>query len=477
MIRLTATFGLFLPLVATAACTVGPDYELPKTAIPETFSASDIFDEAEVEREVEASWWVRLDDPVLSDLIARARDANLDLEEAAARLRASRALLGLRESDYWPTGSVGASVSESEPSAVETGGAASGSQTIWSASLDASWEVDLFGRVRRGVEARSAGLDASIADLRGAFVAVTGEIGRTYFELRGTQRRLEVSRENVRNQEESLEIVESLVRAGRGTDLDSARARSQLEATRAGIPALEAVEARARHRLAVLVGEAPGALDAQLAPVDGPVAVPDRIELSDPAALLRRRPDVAAAERRLAAATAEIGVATADLFPRITLTGFFGALAVSADELTDGDSRTSSLGPFLRWSVFDLGRIRNRIRVAEADADAALARYRRSVLLSLEETENALVQWDRFRRRQVSLVRAADAAREAAQLASLRYEAGLTDFLAVLDAEARLLGLEDSVAGGEADVGIAWVAIHQAVAGGWDSPFLDSGNP
>lgn len=473
-------------LVSTIACTVGPDYVPPNPELPETFERLDIEttekswtatstagqrDAAEgialLAGEPEVQWWRQLGDPVLSDLVARAHDANLDLRIAEANLAQARALLGIDRWDRYPSATAEAAVEELESSGANLPPGIDRSLTYYSAGLDASWEIDLFGRVRRRIEAGGAEYEARLADRRAVVVAVAGEVGRTYMELRGAQRRLRVARSNVTNQEESLELVQALLEAGRGSELELAQARAQVATTLASLPHLEFLVAQAVHRLSVLVGEPPGALrslleaDATLPPV------PDRIVVGDTAGLLRRRPDIAAAERRLAASTARIGVATADLFPRLSLSGSFGYLATSLDDLGDERARTTSFGPFLSWAAFDLGRVRQRIRANEAGAEAALGDYEKAVLVALEEAENALVRLQRARQSQAHLRRAEEAAKEAAELAQIRYEHGLDSFLTVLDAEARRLAAEDALALGATETGSAFVALYEALGGGW----------
>lgn len=458
-----------LSLLALTGCTVGPDYRTPaQEDAPATFAQADAARVSIYETTApEAAWWSRLGDPVLEDLIAQAREANPDLRAAHANVRAARALLGLERRDLWPTATAGAGAEYQEISSANLPQGIDRTETFYSAALDASWEIDLFGRIRRAVEARTAELEATEAERRAVFVSVAGEIGRTYMELRGTQRRLAVARANVDNQEESLELVQALFDAGRGTDLDVSRARAQLESTRARIPSLETAEASAIHRLAVLVGRRPGELLDRLQPKEALPPVPESIAIGDPVELLRRRPDVEAAERRLAAATAEIGVTTADLFPRVSLSGSFGYLATSLEDLGSASTRTVSFGPFLQWAAFDLGRVRQRIEAAEALTDGTLALYDKTVLGALEETENALVRLDRARVRQAHLLRAEDAAAQAAELARVRYRTGLDSFLAVLDAEARLLETQDALAESATNTGTAFVALYEALGGGW----------
>lgn len=471
-LRLSAALVLVTTL---GACTVGPDYRPPAPATPDAFDHA-----AQVDLSIdgaalpEAAWWARLDDPVLTQLMERARHANPDLAAAEASLAQARALLGLERRDRFPSGSARAGAEYSETSAATLpDGFASADEVdrddvYYSAGLDAAWELDLFGRVRRSIEAQAARVEATEADRRSVFVAVAGEVGRTYMELRGTQLRLRVARDNVDNQAESLELVEALLDAGRGTQLDVSQARAQLETTGASVPRLEAAEARAIHRLSVLVGEPPGALRPLLAPSAALPPVPERIAVGDPASLLRRRPDVAAAERRLAAATAEIGVAVSDLFPRVTLSGSVGHLATSLGDLGSSDTRTLSFGPFLQWAALDLGRVRDRIRATEAGAELRLAVYEKTVLTALEETENALVRLDRAREAQARLQVAEAAAAEAAELATLRYRRGLDSFLVVLDAEARRLAAQDALAQSAVETASAFVALYEALGGGWE---------
>lgn len=452
--------------LAAAGCTVGPNYKPPSTEVDASFArAGSTAAESTVSfgsAPVASEWWRALGDPLLDRLLRLALEANHDLRIAEANLREARELLGIERRDLYPTGDVRASVERektSEATFFER------RETFYSAAIDTSWEIDLFGRVRRSIEAVSAEYEASEADLRGARVSVAAEVTRAYVALTGARRRLAVGRANVAIQEESLELVRALLDAGRGTELDVQRARAQLETTRATLPLLEEAEARAIHRLSVLVGKQPAALDDELAAAAELVQPPERIEIGDPATLLRRRPDIAAAERRLAASTARIGVATADLFPRVTLSGSYGRLATSVDDLGDDATRTASFGPFLRWSPFELGRVRKRIRAFEAEADAELARYEKTVLTALEETENALVRYDRIHRRQAHLNRAERAAQGAAELARERYGAGLDSFLAVLDAESRLLAAQDDLASGAIDCADAYVGLYLALGG------------
>ena len=465
-------------LLWTVGCSVGPDYAPPVPQPPETFAgapadhtqgevAEETFFEVIRAGEPEARWWRQLGDPILSDLVERAHQANLDLRIAEANLKQARALLGLDRWQQWPSATASTYVEERESSGTNLPSGIDRSATYYSAALDASWEIDLFGGLRRQVEASGAEYEARLAERRAVMVAVAGEVSRTYMELRGAQRRLEVARANVANQQESLELVQALLDAGRGTELDLSQATAQMETTLSTLPDFERQASQAIHRLAVLVGEPPAALQELLGPSVGLPPVPDRIAVGDPAGLLRRRPDIAAAERRLAAATARIGVATADLFPRLSLSASFGYLGTSLDDLGSERARTTSFGPFLSWAAFDLGRVRQRIRANEAGADANLAMYEKTVLIALEETENALVRLQRGRQTQAHLERAEASASEAAELARVRYEHGLDSFLTVLDAEARRLSSQDALAISVTETASAFVALYEALGGGW----------
>ena len=341
---------------------------------------------------------------------------------------------------------------------------------IQSASLgfDAAWEIDLFGHVRRSVEAARADLGAEVANYRDAQVTVAAEVARNYFELRGAQKRLEVARENLESEHQTLELTQLLDETGRGSELDVQRSRARLKATEATIPPLEAAEKQADYRLAVLLGERPGALDQEL----GPAAVATyakALPIGDPTDLLRRRPDVRAAERQLAAATARVGVATADLFPRVNFTGFVGFLSGDVGRLfsttPSADARAWSITPSVSWAAFDLGSVRARLRASEAQSDAAAANYEKVVLTALEDTENSLVAYRTRQEQLKSLTEQADASRRAAELAATQYREGVADFLVLLDAQRTQLEAEDSVAQAETSVNVAVVAIYKALGG------------
>jgi multidrug efflux system outer membrane protein len=337
------------------------------------------------------------------------------------------------------------------------------------AGFDGLWELDLFGRVRRNVEAARADVGASAATVRDARVSVIAEVARDYFILRGLQDQLALTQRNAENQFNTLKLTRNRLEAGRGNQLDTARAEAQWQTTLASIPSLEATIATTMYRLSVLTGRQPTALNASLAPPAPPPALPLINAIGTPEELLRRRPDVRVAERRLAGATARIGVAVGDLFPKVTLTGEVGYFAPTFNELGSSDSRFFSFGPSISWAAFDLGRVRARIGSARALTDAALAAYEGAVLGALEDTEGAMITYGRSQTRRDALRVAAAASDKAADLAQKRFEGGLIDFLEVLDAERTALSAELLLSQSRTDAATSLVAVYKALGAGWRS--------
>lgn len=456
-----------LALLLAAGCAVGPDYEPPEPPAGDEeagFAALDA--DSMTASPPEMAWWQQLGIEELNGLIGEAAAHNHDLRIARANVLRARALLTRGRLDRFPAITASGEITREQPSSAQPDADFESRDTLYQAGFDAAWELDFFGRVTRSVQALTAGYEAQVAERRFTFVTVAAEVARSYVELRGTRHRLDVARRNVANQERTLEMTRALREGGRGTELDVAQARAQLESTRATIPLLRTGIERARHRLAVLVGRPPTALDGRLATSTELPALPRTLRVGDPAELLRRRPDVAAAERRLAAETANIGVAVADLFPRVTLLGSAGYLATDSGEFGSAASEYWNIGPVLSWAAFDLGDVRARIDAAEADADAALAAYERAVLTALEETENALVNYVQTRSRTESLTAAAGASTRAAAMARQRYRSGVADFLTVLDAERRQLEAQDALATARMESVLALVAVYKALGGG-----------
>ena len=458
--------GSLLLAASVSACAVGPDYQPHAPPVPAQFSGTG---ESTPPAMPVAEFWVGFSDPTLSALVEGALRANHDLRTALASVERSRALNRQSRRDLAPTVEAQAAYTESRLAADEAPGvpAAARETELTSADISSFWELDLFGRVRRSIEASQASLQATEAEFRALQVSIAAEVASSYFELRGLQAQLEVARRNANNQAESLQLTQARLDAGRGTDFDVARAKSQLALTQSRIPALEAAERAAAHRLAVLNGQEPGALLSRLKVAAPLPALPAQVAVGTPAELLRRRPDVQAAERRLAARTAMIGVATADLFPRLSLNGVIGTASGDLGQLFSASAEHYRVGPKIGWAFLDLGRVRDRIAAADADAAGQLAAYEGTVLRALEETENALVRYQRSREETAHLHSSVQAAERASELARLRYDGGIADFLQVLDAERTQLQAEDAWAQSRTRGATALVGVYRSVAGGW----------
>jgi len=479
---------LLISLVSTlAGCAVGPDYRPPEQAslgVPDAWRGGDgsAVDPAEL-----GQWWTRFEDPLLTGLVDRAAAGNLDVAVAVARLRQARESLVQSRADRLP--SLSASSSARRNYDVRGGGrtivddqgnvisnTGGGTTTTYSLGGDASWTVDLFGGLSRSVEAARASRDSVALNLADVRTAIAAEVVRNYIDARTTQARLEIARGTLETQDENLQIADWRAQAGLVSSLDVEQARAQRAQTAASIPTLETTYAAAANRLAVLTGQAPGAVDAELV-ASAPIPTgPDSIATGIPADTLRQRPDVRAAERTLASATAQIGVAKAQLFPALRIGGSIGSSALSLGEL--GDIITANLFSSLSQTIFDGGRLRSQLRSARAEADAAFSTYKQTVLLGLEEVENALVSLNAAQRRGQELAIAFDASNNAAILARSQYRAGLTDFQTLLESERSLLTARDSLATARADRATAIVQLYLALGGGWqpDAP-LPTGEP
>jgi multidrug efflux system outer membrane protein len=457
--------ALLIPL-ALAACAVGPDYHRPELETATSFDRLDTG--AYGTSEPVAEFWKQFQDPLLDRLIADALVANHDLRIAAASMEAARALARQARRDLYPTATVDASYTDSRTSRslLVTGGAPLDNE-LYQVNFDTFWELDLFGRVRRTNQARNADFEASAADLAGAQVSIAAELARSYFDLRGLQEQLDVAQRNATNQKDTLELTEARLNAGTGTEFDASRASAQLHATLARIPALQTAVASTIHSIAVLTGRQPQALRGDLDPPQPMPALPAQVDVGAPESLLRRRPDINAAERRLAAATARVGVAVADRFPRITIGGPWGWVAPHLDELDDGGNQNWALGPTISWPAFDFGRVRQGVKVADANTEAALASYQQTVLRALEETETGLTRYANQQREVNELGASAAASENAARLARLRFEGGVADFLQVLDAERTLLEAEDRLTTSRTATATALIAVYKALG----SPF------
>jgi NodT family efflux transporter outer membrane factor (OMF) lipoprotein len=462
--------------VLVSACTVGPDYVRPTLSTSDRFVRAPSVDLASTDNPASSSavqenaeFWKSLDDPQLSALIEQTLLANHDLRIALSHYDAANALLRETKFDRLPTITASANASRTHLSTDQALGVPGDQRDIksYDAGINATWELDFFGRVRRSVEASRADADAIGADLQALQVSIVAEVANDYVKLRGLQEQLQVARENAASQAETLKLVDSGLAAGRGTEFDSVRLRSQLETTASRVPALEAQIAITQHRLAVLSGQQPGALIAELDTPRPLPSLPATIDPGTPGELLLRRPDVAAAEFRLHAATARIGVATADMFPRFTLGGLLGSQSSVSSSLFGSGSETRLVALGVDWSFLDVGRVRARIAGADANAAGELARYQQAVLLALEDTENALVRYGNARLEDRQLQLAATDSARAAALARTRYEDGVGNLLDVLDAERSNLQAQDAFAQSRTRSLGGLIQLYKAMAGGW----------
>jgi multidrug efflux system outer membrane protein len=459
-----------------AGCAVGPNYRRPQIPVDAQFGnagETGIAAGDPVER-----YWTGFGDSLLDSLIEEALDHNKDLGVAAANLRAARAIRRLVGFDQFPTVTLAGSYTHNLDAQQQLPGYDKHDREFDTAqgSFDGLWELDLFGRVRRNVEAARADVGASSATLNDARVAVIAEVARDYFVLRGLQDQLALTERNADNQQRSLKLTQNRLEAGRGNELDTSRAEAQWQTTLASVPTLQASIATTMYRLSILTGRQPTALTARLSPPQPTPPVPALSTIGTPEQLLRRRPDVRVAERHLAAATARVGVAMGDLFPKVTLVGEVGYWAPTFGDFGQGEARFFSAGPSISWAAFDLGRVRARIGSAKAQTDAALAGYEGAVLNALEDTEGALITYGRSQSRREALRVAAAASDKAADLARKRFEAGLIDFLEVLDAERTALSAELLLSQSRTDTATSLIAVYKALGGGWAAVPRSSGS-
>ncbi len=453
-------------LCAVSSCNVGPKFVKPQPKMPADFASRAGAAHAAT---VDAAWWRKLNDSTLNDLVSMADAQNKDIKAARSRLLEARALWRESRFNLAPTVTLGAGYDNVRNGATSFSGLRTRDYELYRVGFDADWELDFFGRVRNSIKAAKATSSAVDANLQDLLISLQSEIASNYMELRGAQAQLTVANENAHNQQDALHIAEASLKGGRGTQLDVARANALWNATQAQIPTYQENIARSIHRIAVLCGQNPSDLRPRLQPIKKQPAVPSRIGIVKPEELLRRRPDIRVAENTLAAETARIGVAVADLFPRIT---FSGRINVEAATLSYFAGRPGAdaytLGPRFTWAAFNLGRVRQQIAAAGKRADTALARYEQTVLLALEEAENALTTYDREHVRLHHLEASAASAREAATLARKRYQDGIADFLTVLDAERVALGAQNDIVLSRTRVATAWVGIYKAMGGGWN---------
>jgi len=450
-------FAACLAIAALSACTVGPNYRPPA---PASLQVPQAWDQRAAPGEPAdlSHWWDQFNDPLLSRLIGEASTSNLDLAVASTRLVQARESLIQAQAGLVPEAGASASVGRTFGPGND--------HTTFSVGADASWEVDLFGRIRRGIEAANADAEGVYYDREALRVAIAAELATNYVQTRSLQERLALARENLAIADDNLQIAQWRVQAGLASSLDSEQARAARAQTAATIPSLEQNLASSIYRVSVLTGRAPGALTAELNPVKPVPRGPRDIAAGIPADTLRQRPDVRSSERALAAATARIGVAQAQLYPALRLSGNIGTSAFSLGGLFN--AITGGILGGLTQTLFDGGRLRSQLRSQRAAAEGALATYRQSVLTALEDVENALAALNAARARQTQFATALDAANNSAILARIQYRSGLTSFDQLLDVERSLVSARDGLASSRADEALALVQLYRALGGGWD---------
>jgi NodT family efflux transporter outer membrane factor (OMF) lipoprotein len=475
--------------VLLSACAVGPDFEQPEAQLPERWEApipqgvelaSKIEDSA-----IEEQWWKQFNDPMLTELIDQAKQANLDARITALRVAQSRVQRDVIAGSRAPTVAANASYQRQRQSEFGTGtrlidaisppdqregiiDVLTEPYDIYQAGFDASWELDLWGRLGRAVEAADASLVASSEDLHAAQLSISAEVARTYLELRGVQDQLEIATNDVAASKDALELTSLRAERGAVTQLDVVSQRVRLADTRAAIPQLEHRRARLMNELALLLGEQPGAFEQRLADVREVPAAPAIVGVGIPSELARRRPDIRQAEARLQAATAEIGVAVADLYPRFTLTGGFLQESLEAGDLSEWGARQWHVGPSLYLPLFDGGRRRSTVELRKLEQQEAAIEYQRAVLRAWHEIDNALSAYMAQQQRTRELAEASAASRDAYELATTRYEHGMTSFLVALDAQRTMLRTQQAFSESTTAVSTQLVAIYKALGGGWE---------
>ncbi|MEI9985418.1 MAG: efflux transporter outer membrane subunit [Aliidongia sp.] len=487
------------PLLLSAlltGCTLGPDFTAPDPVAPVSFldGKQSAAKSVAVAEPVESRWWEAFGDPVLTGLVERVAAGNLDLRVAEARIAESRAQLRIAGADKYPQINGNASYTREQVSSkgvvslFSGGGAAQASNglagrqsgipasvggkaipafDLWQYGFDASWEIDLWGRIRRSEESATASLDASEAGGHDALLSAIAEVANDYLQLRGTQERLRITRENLTSAQDSVKLTKERARGGLSTELDLADAQTQAEDTAAAIPQLEQQEQRLINAIGLLLGEAPGALRAELEP-DKPIPpVPPRVPVGLPSELARRRPDIRQAEAQLHAATADIGAAEADFYPSVTLSGSTSIQALQFKDLGNWDSRGFGIGPGLSIPIFQGGRLHGTLALREAQQQEAAASYQRTVLSAFRDVDDALTAYDAEQRRRDRLVASVAAARRSFDLATTRYRQGLADYLQVLTAQRSVLSEEQQLADSTATIGTNLIALYKALGGGW----------
>lgn len=465
-------------LAVLAGCTVGPNYKAPTEQAPPSWATHLAEGESDAPAAL-ASWWTNFRDPELDALMGMAIQANLTLRMAEDHVREARAEREVVAGGRLPSAAASASYSRNRygahsfpPLSLFPGIPLD--YNLYTIGFDAAWELDLFGGVRRAVQASTAQLGAAEYARHDVLISVLAEVARDYIGARAYQERLAIARQNIAAEEDILDLTRSRYQNGLASDLDVEQASGLLSTTEAEVPALEIGFAQSVHHLSVLLGQNPGAMLDRMSRATPIPLTPPVVPVGLPSDLLRRRPDVARAERELAASTAEIGVAQANLFPRVSLTGALGLTSTSTSNLLEYASRYWSAGPAVQWNLFQGGSLRANVRVQRARAEQALDTYHQTVLVALEDAENALIAYSKEQVRRRSLTQSEQSSEATFHLSSELYRSGLVDFLNVLDAERTLYAAQDALVGSTESVSLDLVQLYKALGGGWQQDSGDS---
>jgi multidrug efflux system outer membrane protein len=457
-------------LALLAGCAVGPDYHPPKASASAQQWTSPLAGGETNGPDDLATWWKNFGDTNLDSLVTMAVQSNLTLRIAEAHVREARAERDVVSGSFWPSVGTSGSYSRNRFGQNSFPPLPPGTPldyNLYNASFDATWELDIFGGTRRTIEAASAEMGAAEYGQRDVLVSLLAEVARNYIGARGYQQRLAITLQNIQVQQDILNLTSNRFENGLSSDLDVQQATALLTATEAEVPSLQTGFDQSVHHLAVLIGQPPGALMDEMS-VEKPIPLtPPAVPVGLPSDLLQRRPDVQKSERELAAATARIGAAKADLFPKFSLTGFAGLESISTANFFNYASRYWSAGPTVQWEIFQAGSIRANVRVQNARQEQALDSYQQTVLVALEDAENALTAYAREQARRESLSQSVQADEQALELSTQLYNNGLADFLHVLDSERSLYAAQDALVQSDQTVSLNLVQLYKALGGGW----------
>lgn len=470
--RTIACFPILLCffILIFAGCMVGPNFHSPKTSAPSAWLGPTAQMNFDASRQAELiNWWTSFNDSTLTSLVDRAVKSNLDLQQAQARILQARAARGIVAADLWPTINVSAGVTRSRSVASSSMGTVASMRNLFQTGLDAAWELDVFGRVRRNIEAADADVQVSIEEYRGTLVTLVAEVSLNYIDLRGFQQEIIIAQNNLQSQQRTADLTRKRFQVGLVSALDVANANAQVATTSALIPLLETSAQQAIYNLSVLLALEPAALVQELSPASPVPINPPEIPMVLPSALLLRRPDVRSAEALIRSATARIGAATADLFPRFNLIGATGFQGSKTSDWIKGTNRVWSISPSVDLNIFDAGRIRSNIELQKAIQRETLLAYQKTILTALQDVENALIAYAKEQQRRTALIDAVAANRKAVDLSTRLYTEGQIDFLNVLTAQRSLYVSEEALVISTRSLSTDLVALYKALGGGWES--------